>query len=197
MTRSLIVAEGTAEKTILEILLANDYLSVTQEDLIEAVVPRFMKPQDLAERYLQRDFGEGIDLLVVLDSPTREQKVPRIYQNQVRQTQYFVTTPEIESVQLYANPEWITGYQRFRNRHHGESQTNVKPSAYFKASPAIGGLGLKGIKTDRFVRDLWERQPENLVTAILKVHTNTRKADLRGRQTLATLLRADLREDYR
>ncbi|MDE3316645.1 hypothetical protein [Lacticaseibacillus zeae] len=59
MTRSLIVAEGTAETAILEILLENDCLTVTPDDLIsdEWVVPRLLKGQLLAEKYLQRDFG--------------------------------------------------------------------------------------------------------------------------------------------
>ncbi|KLI75604.1 MULTISPECIES: hypothetical protein [Lacticaseibacillus] len=195
MTRSLIVAEGTAETAILEILLENDCLTVTPDDLIsdEWVVPRLLKGQLLAEKYLQRDFGAGIDLLVVLDSLNREISVPYLYKRQIHQTKYFVTRPEIEAIQLYAETDWLKKYQNYRRRHHGEEPKNLKPSAFFKASPTIGGLGIKEVKTDNFVRQLWAHRADRLVKAILHVENDMRTLSLGQRQPLAGLLRPHLR----
>lgn len=196
MTRSLIIAEGTAEQAILEILLKYDYLIVTIDDLISdsPVIPKLLKGQDLAGRYLQRDFGMGIDLIVVLDSLKRQIKVPFAYKNQINKIYYYVTRPEIEAIQLYANEDWIKQYAIYQRHQGSGDQKLLKPSAFFRANPNVGGLGIRNVKSYDFVYNLWIKQPDKLVEAIKHVQRDMqKKVTLGSRRPLADLLRADLR----
>ncbi|MCI1985014.1 MAG: hypothetical protein LKJ69_03060 [Lactobacillus sp.] len=196
MTHALIMAEGTAEQAILEILLENDYLAVSVDELVtdKWVIPKLMKGKDLAEKYLQRDFGtEGLELIVVLDSIKREIKLPFVYQRQVRTTRYYVTRPEIEAIQLYAEKKWRPQYDVFRAKNRTGDQKDQKPSAFFRASPSSGGLGIRNVKSYDFVHRLWRERPDELVVAILRVkHDIQKSGGVNGRYTLAELLRPDL-----
>lgn len=133
MKRTLLVAEGDAERALLDLLIAQDALVMPASTLIELtdggyVAP--MKNRNFANQYLNFAFDEPIDICVITDSLTEQLPVSRPFRARIAAIRYYVTRPEIEMVQLQANPTWMKQYERFKKRHRSEGSRVTKPALF-------------------------------------------------------------------
>lgn len=89
------ICEGGAEIAIMDILLDNDLLKFTREQLIEEQVLPRMKVAEFQRRYLRREYEQKILILRVIDSRREEFKLSKAYRCQVEVINV-ITAPEIE-----------------------------------------------------------------------------------------------------
>lgn len=157
-----------------------------------------MNPRDFTAKYLGRDFGGAVDLFLILDDPKRSYKIPFPYDSGIGAIRYYVTRPEIEAIQLFANPVWRSQYQTYKAKEHSGGPKSKKPSAFFKESAVSGGLGIRNIKQYAYVHELWEDNLDGLIHAINQVKKEMRRStplkQANNRFYLADLLRPELIE---
>lgn len=186
-----IIVEGTAEAAIIDLLLDHHMLIFERKDILKKQVFIGLQPDSFAEEYLVHSFESLIDLHVVLDATNRNFNLKKKWGHLINQTNYYVTREEIEAIQLEADKNWPTLYQKYRANNTGKNQ---KPSAFFKSSVKNGGLGISNIKKYEYVESLWISQGiPSLRQGILHVqHIMQNKSLLRGtnnRKYLADLLK--------
>lgn len=62
------ICEGAAENAIMDILLDNDLLIFTREEMLEEEVIRCREGRKFEERYLRKGFKDKISVIRILDS---------------------------------------------------------------------------------------------------------------------------------
>ena len=62
------ICEGTAERVIIDLLLNNDKLIFSRDDLLEHEIIRCRNAKKFEEQYLRKGFTEQITVLRILDS---------------------------------------------------------------------------------------------------------------------------------
>lgn len=75
--------EGEADRAILDILLDNDKLIFSREELLEEEPIARCKPKDFERRYLRKSFLGKISLLRVIDSRTEQFNLSKAYESKV------------------------------------------------------------------------------------------------------------------
>lgn len=147
------ICEGGAEIAIMDILLDNDLLKFTREQLIEEQVLPRMKVAEFQRRYLRREYERKILILRVIDSRREEFKLSKAYRCQVEVINV-ITAPEIEILIIASKKQYDeyckSGYK--------------KPSEYCKSN-----LGLKNVKSPDFIK-LYFEDPDFLVESIKEYH---------------------------
>lgn len=89
------ICEGGAERAILELLLEQDKLIFSKEELLEEEIINSRRGKDFEERYLRKEFSGKITVYRVLDSRRENFKISKAYQNKVDIVNV-ITAPEIE-----------------------------------------------------------------------------------------------------
>lgn len=200
MTIPILVAEGTAEEAILDLLLDNKYLIFSRDEILFQEVFASLNSKDLAEKLEVYDFEDPntndlqkFEIYVVLDSKNFKfelsKKFTKNFGGSFDTTVYFVTREEIEAVQLQYSNEYLKKYQKYKAKNVGKKK---KPSAFFKCSKQQGGLGIRNIKDYNYVKSMWEDDVPSLVEAIRKVKRDMGKRGALGnckRGYLADLLK--------
>ncbi|MGY5210869.1 N-6 DNA methylase [Limosilactobacillus mucosae] len=116
-----LLAEGSTEEAILNVLLDHDALKFNRTDLLQEEVLRVRAGRLFAKRYLNKGLQSKIDIYRVLDSRAENFKLPKPYEKKVSSITDIYTRPEIEILYiLYHND-----YSKFAN------QTD-KPSTFAK-----------------------------------------------------------------
>lgn len=137
MTRyTACICEGGAETAILELLLDNDKLIFSRDDLIEGEIIKARKGKDFETRYLKKDFSGKITVYRVLDSRRENFKISKAYQHKVEIVNV-ITAPEIEMLIICNEGK----YQDF------EKKKGMSLSEYCK-----GILKMKNVKSVSFVK---------------------------------------------
>lgn len=176
----LIIAEGTAEKTIIDILGSEGKLRCSYNgentimglgwDKIEEKIDEFEEYGD----YNGASFKKvKFNLYVILDSPQRLINPRGKYISKINQISYYITRPEIEVIHLEKFDEWKRNYETYKKTK--KSAKEQKPSAFFKASKRAGGLAIKEIKKEYQIREIWEDDINGLVQAIKNVGRQQKK----------------------
>ncbi len=194
MTKTILICEGTAEKAILDILLDNNCLKINRTDLLyEKIIDKLPSPSIFCQKYLSRDFGEKINVFIVLDSLKWQLSISEVYHKKIQSIEYYITRPEIEAIQLEADGNWKIKYQQFSGKHRNNGPKINKPSTFFKESIKSGGLGIKNIKKYEYVYDLWVDNPVGLCNALMSVKNDMNKRNVlksnKGQFCLADLLK--------
>lgn len=170
------ICEGKAEIEIIEILLRNDKLKFTQDDLLdEKLFTNSMRSsKNLERRYLTQNFEEGqqIEIIRILDSRKENFKISEEYRNKVAgEVTNCYTRPEIEMLII------------LREGHY----ENYKRSSYQKPSEyCIHELKLgKNIKKRGFISNYFAEH----VTLIEVLEEYHRIRPDKGEDSIYTLLR--------
>lgn len=163
------ICEGTAEEVIIDILLHNDKLIFTKNQLIESKPLRCRDAKTFESRYLRKGFSEKISIVRILDSRKENFKLSRAYQHKVNVVN-IVTAPEIEMLVILAEGKY-TEYKSSRK----------KPSDF-----CTQDLRLRYVKSRDFVQEYFQ-DVNKLIAAIndYKRLSNIPK----GEYSLADLLR--------
>lgn len=167
-----LIAEGGAETGILSVLLDNNYLKFTWEDLLNNDILRSRSAIRFQRLYLDRAMKKKVHIYRILDSRTEIFKLSEAYRKRVSAIDSLYTRPEIEMLYVINGGQ----YDSFK-------KANIKPSQYCKQ---FLNLPKGNIKSKDYVIQYWSKQPENIVRTIKQY------SQLSGdpfEQTLAAIIR--------
>lgn len=94
------ICEGSAENAIMDILLDNDLLIFTREEMLEEEVLRCRDGKHFEEKYLRKGFMDKISVIRILDSRRENFKLSKAYEHKVDVINV-ITAPEIEMLIIF------------------------------------------------------------------------------------------------
>lgn len=163
------ICEGSAEEAIIDILVDNDLLIFTREEMLEERVIRCRNARRFEERFLRKGFDGKISVIRILDSRREGFRLSKAYERKIDVINV-VTAPEIEMLIIYG--EGV--YDQFK-------RSGKKPSEFCKAN-----LRMHDVKSYDFVKSYFS-DPQILVKAIKEYR---RTANIpKGEYSLADLLK--------
>lgn len=142
------ICEGVAEQTIIELLLDNDKLIFTYDDLLEGEPLRCRSAKVFEGQHLRKGFTNKITVLRILDSHRENFKLSKVYSHKIDVVN-IVTAPEIEMLVILSEGK----YNEYR-------KSGKKPSAYCKEH-----LKFSSVKSAEFLREYF-KDISRLVNAI-------------------------------
>ena len=145
-----IIVEGAAEEAIINVLLNNDKLIFTRNELIDDGPIRMRKSENFEKHILDFGFPDTFDIYRVLDSKNEKFKISSAFKFKVGKIVELYTTPEIEMLFIVFNND----YDRSREK--------IKPSVFCKQNYHDVG----NIKSREDVYNFWNQQPDELVAVI-------------------------------
>lgn len=144
------ICEGTAEQVIMDLLLDNNKLIFSRNELLEHEVLRCRIGKNFEEQYLRKGFTEQITVFRILDSRRENFKLSKAYQNKVKIINV-ITAPEIEML-VILNERKYADYKK----------SGKKPSEYCKSD-----LKYHDVKSATFVRSYFN-DIDILIRAIIE-----------------------------
>jgi hypothetical protein len=163
------ICEGAAEAAIMDILVDNELLIFSRDEMLDESVIRCRSARRFEERYLRKGFDDQISVIRILDSHREEFRLSKAYQHKIDVINV-VTAPEIEMLIIHNEG----AYEQFK-------KSGKKPSDFCKAD-----LRMRDVKSYDFVQTYFSNS-EKLIWAINEYH---RVANIRkGEYTLFDLLR--------
>jgi len=132
------ICEGSAERAIMELLLDNNKLIFTSEELLEEEVIRCRSAKKFEERYLRKAFSEKITVLRILDSRNEKFNLSKAYKDKVAVIDV-ITAPEIEML-IICNENKYSEFCKYKS--------NMKPSEFCKTK-----LNFSRVKDYEFVKN--------------------------------------------
>lgn len=144
------ICEGAAENAIVDILLDNNLLIFTRQEMLDENVIRCRSAKKFEERYLRKGFNDPITIIRILDSRRENFHLSPAYQNKVEVVNV-ITAPETEMLIIHNE----NAYNQFK-------RSGKKPSDFCKQDLQMGN-----IKSYDFVKDYFSN-PQTLVNAIKK-----------------------------
>lgn len=142
------ICEGSAEQAIIELLLDNNMLIFTYEQLLEEEIIRNRSAKKFEERYLRKGFSAKITVLRILDSRKEKFKLSKAYEDKVDVIN-IITAPEIEMLIIFNEDK----YKEFK-------KSKMKPSDFCKIK-----LRFSSVKSYDFVKDYFS-DIDKLLTSI-------------------------------
>ncbi|MEE1250294.1 MAG: hypothetical protein UHU19_13860 [Lachnospiraceae bacterium] len=163
------ICEGAAESAIIDILLDNNLLIFTREEILDGAVIRCRDGKSFETRYLRKGFKEKISVIRILDSRRENFKLGKAYESKVDVVNV-ITAPEIEMLIIF-----------HENKYNEYKKSGKKPSVFCKEN-----LKMSGVKSYAFVKKYFEN-PVVLLQAIKRYNemSKVRKEEY----TLLDLLR--------
>lgn len=163
------ICEGTAEQVIMDLLLDNNKLIFSRNELLEHEVLRCRTGKHFEEQYLRKGFTEKITVFRILDSRRENFKLSKAYQSKVKIINV-ITAPEIEML-VILNEDKYADYKK----------SGMKPSIYCKSI-----LKLHDVKSATFVKSYFN-DIDILIRAIIEYK---RVSDVKRNEiTLADILK--------
>lgn len=117
------LCEGHSERAIMDLLLDNNCLVFSREDLLEEEVLKCRSAKEFQSRYLDKTFGRKVTVYRILDSENEKFNITGPYQEKVDTVINVITSPEIEMLIIHAE-----GY--FDDYSRKKTSRNLKPSEY-------------------------------------------------------------------
>lgn len=163
------ICEGAAEAAIIDILLDNNLLIFSREEMLDEAVIRCRDGKTFETRYLRKGFREMVSVIRILDSRRENFKLSKAYESKVDVIN-IITAPEIEML-IILNEDRYNEYKK----------SGKKPSIFCKEN-----LRMSNVKSYAFVKSYFEN-PKILMQAIKK-YTEVSKIK-KGEYTLLDLLK--------
>lgn len=163
------ICEGTAEQVIINLLLENNRLIFSSDDLLEGEVIRSRSGEKFEKQYLRKGFTEKITVVRILDSHNENFKLSKAYAHKIKVVNV-VTAPEIEMLVIFKEGK----YNEFK-------KSKKKPSEF-----CITDLKFKNVKSESFLTEYFSNV-DSLISAIKEYKRVS--AIQRGEYTLADLLK--------
>lgn len=163
------ICEGAAEQAIIEILLENDRLIFTEDDLLDGEVIRCRSAGNFEQQHLRKGFTEKITVLRILDSRREKFTLSKTYASKIEVIN-IITAPEIEMLVIFNE-----------NKYSEFKKSKLKPSDF-----CIKHLHMKSVKNKNFVKEYFS-DIESLVSSIREYKRISNVPS--GELTLADLLK--------
>ncbi|AWW28442.1 MULTISPECIES: hypothetical protein [unclassified Acetobacterium] len=128
------ICEGAAEQAIMDLLLENNKLCFSSENLLTRNMIKCRSARTFEKTYLQKSFNDTITVLRILDSRRERFTLSPLYKDKVSVIN-IITAPEIEMLIIINE-----------NKYFQYKKSNMKPSEFCKSE-----LKLKGVKSYSFV----------------------------------------------
>ena len=112
------ICEGAAEQTIMELLLDNDKLIFTYDNLLEGEPLRCRSAKSFEEQHLRKGFTDKITVLRVLDSRREKFKLSKAYAHKIDVVN-IITAPEIEMLVIFSEGK----YNEYKNPVKSQAYT--------------------------------------------------------------------------
>lgn len=142
------ICEGSAEAAIIDILVDNNLLIFTREEMLDESFIRSRSAKKFEERYLRKGFEEQISVIRILDSRREDFRLGKAYAHKVDVINV-ITAPEIEMLIIHNEG----AYDCFK-------RSGKKPSEFCKTD-----LGMHDVKSYEFVKDYFS-DTRNLLNVI-------------------------------
>lgn len=163
------ICEGSAESAIIDILVENDLLNFSREEMLDESVIRCRSAKRFEERYLRKGFDDQVSVIRILDSRREDFRLSKAYEHKVDVINV-ITAPEIEMLIIHREG----AYDKFK-------RSGKKPSEFCKTN-----LGMHDVKSYDFVKDYFSN-PQTLISAIKEYR---RTANIpKGEYSLSDLLK--------
>lgn len=167
------VCEGSAEMAVIRVLLENDLLKFTEEDLINPNDMLLRNGREFSGRYLGARYPEKVKIFYIHDSHHEKFVLPKMTK-QKAEVFNVITAPEIEILHIIDQDCHDTYRQIFKSK--------LKPSEFCKQK-----LRINYSKSYQYNYDYWNSKPKNLVKAIKEYDRVTSKP--KGELNLSDLLK--------
>lgn len=162
------ICEGSAERAIIKLLLDENRLIFTWDDLLEGEILRCRNAKKFEEQHLRKGFSDKITVLRVLDSRRENFKLSKAYENKIDVVNV-ITAPEIEMLVIFAEGQ----YDEYK-------KSKKKPSTFCKED-----LKISDVKSTQFVESYFA----NIEVLISAIREYRRVSNIqRGEYALADLL---------
>lgn len=163
------ICEGNAEREILEILLDNEMLEFSWDNLLDNEISKYRKAKDFQKRYLGRSFKRKITVYRFLDSRSEKFNLGLVYKNKADVIDV-ITAPEIEMLIIFNE-----------NKYKDFKKSGLKPSVYCKQI-----LKMRKVKEHDFMKDYFS--DVNKLVAAIKEYKRVSKIP-KGEKCLYDLLK--------
>ena len=171
------ICEGAAENAIMDILLDEELLVFSREEMLEESVIRCRDGKKFEQKYLRKGFAEKISVIRILDSRREKFKIGKAYEHKIDVINV-ITAPEIEMLIIFAENQ----YKEFK-------KSGKKPSDFCKEN-----LRMSDVKSYDYVLNNSDFSSPNsfsnsgiLVEAIKEYHRTAKIP--KGEYTLLDLLK--------
>ena len=163
------ICEGGAERAIIDLLLDDNRLKFTRDDLLEGEILKCRKARDFEEQYLRKGFTEKITVLRLLDSRRENFSLSRAYIHKIK-VMNIVTAPEIEMLIIFNE-----------NKYSEYKKSDMKPSEFCK-----GILRYPDVKSIKFIKEYFS----DIDVLVKSIKEYKRVSNIkRGEYALADLLK--------
>lgn len=166
------MCEGGMENAIINILLDNDMLCFSREQLLYNQPFLRYSAKEFEKRYLRQEYAKKITILRVIDSKKEKFKLSKPYQKQVEDVITIITAPEVEILLIIAE-EKHSDYTKYASK--------MKPSMYCTQILKMGNVKEQDFGYRYFV------DPAKLLAAIKEYDRLHRKE--KGELSLSALLK--------
>ena len=143
------IVEGGAESAVIDILLENDLLIFSREQMLDERTLRNRSASDFTRSYLNKKYKGKITVLRILDSRNTAFKISKPYDEKIDNIYDIVTAPEIEMLIILAE-----------NKYREWKSSGKKPSEFCKST-----LKLTHVKQYDFIKSYF-LDAEKLLRAI-------------------------------
>lgn len=145
------ICEGGAERTIIQMLLDNNLLLFTNEQLLDGEIlgRQDRSAKNFERNHLKKGFDEKITVVRVLDSYREKFELSKPYRDKVDVVNV-ITAPEIEML-IIINKDKYKEYQRVKS--------SMKPSEFCKEE-----LHISDVKSPEFIQDYFSNMEELIIT---------------------------------
>ena len=89
------ICEGSAESAIIDILVDNNLLIFSREEMLDESVIRCRSAKRFEERYLRKGYDDQVSVIRILDSRREDFRLSKAYEHKVDVINV-ITAPEIE-----------------------------------------------------------------------------------------------------
>ena len=154
--------EGTAEKTIIGLLLDANALCFTWSDLVDNELTQTRQARQIENLYLNREFNKDVVILRIVDRDEKKEKfrLDKPY-SEIYDVYTICTKPEIEILHIISEGKWEV-FQKEKNK------SKIKASEFFKmCHPG------ESIKSEKFIRPYYA-DIQKLIRAIHAYHQYNR-----------------------
>ena len=137
------ICEGAAENAIMDILLDEDLLVFSREEMLEESVIRCRDGKKFEQKYLRKGFAEKISVIRILDSRRENFKIGKAYEHKIDVINV-ITAPEIEMLIIFAENQYKefkkSGKKIILNNNHYKDDLTF----YHITPPAINAFTTAG-----------------------------------------------------
>lgn len=141
------ICEGNSEKYIMSMLLEEDKLIFTEDQLLENefLQGKYRNPANFSSEYLTMDYGSNKIVVLSIQDNKKSYSLKKPYSNKVKSTYIVVTSPEIEMLMIHS----LNLYNEYQ-----KVKTKESPSLFL--SKHLKKTTSK-IKSEKFIRDFYNR----------------------------------------